>query len=231
MKKLLPGLIAVLFSLTVFAQDAPKTTIAVTGSAQITLYPAWYKVRFFLQEDAVSTVYNKPVTKTPLDSIRIVFFNNLKAYGYNEADLKLVKKSSMPYNNGVNTTALYNETYELKKIKADAAEKLVTDFRFNGLKGIVARAQYAFINRATQDSVYAAAIKDAHNSAVNLAREVSKSVGEVFTIGIYNTAVFRDINNDFDATDMYSLSRFEMNLADSRIIPVTINLTYELKKN
>jgi uncharacterized protein YggE len=231
MKKLLSGCIAVLFSVTAFAQDAPKTTISVTGNAQITLYPVSYKVRFFLQEDAVSTVYNKPVTKTSLDSIRTVFFSNLKAYGYPEADLKLIKKSSTPYNNGANTTALYNEIYELKKIKADAAEKLVTDFRFNGLKGIVARAQYALINRAAQDSIYAAAIKDGHSSAVNLAKEVGKTVGEVFTIGTYNNAVFRDINNDYDASDIYSLSRFEMSLADSRIIPVTINISYELKKN
>jgi hypothetical protein len=231
MKKLLSGFIAVLFSVTAFAQDVPKTTVAVTGNAQITLYPASYKLRFFLQEDAVSTVYNKSVTKTPLDSIRAIFFSNLKAYGYTENELKLIKKSSTPYNNGANTAALYNEIYELKKIKADAAEKLVADFRFNGLKGIVARAQYALINRATQDSIYAAAIKDAHSSAVNLAKEVGKTVGEVFTIGTYNNAVFRDINNDYDASDVYSLSRFEMNIADSRIIPVTINLSYELKKN
>jgi len=231
MKKLLSAIIIALLSVAAFAQDAQRTSVTVNGSAQLTLYPTSYKVRFFLQEEATATTYNKPVTKTSLDSIRTVLFNDIMAYGYTESDLRLLKRSSTPYNNGANSTALYNEVYELKNIKTTTAEKLVINLRFNGLKGVIARPQYTIVGKATQDSLYATAIKDAHNAALNLAKEVGKTIGEVYNVNNYNNAVFRDLSNEYDNTDMYNLSRFEMNLAESRVIPITVSLTYELKKN
>lgn len=230
MKKTLIAFIMALFTITAFAQDTQRNTVSVVGNAQLTLYPVSFKLRLFIQEEMLTMQYGKPGTKTKLDSIRAVLFDNLKAYGYNESDLKLIKRSSTAYG-GSPAMTLDNEVYEIKNVKAVMAEKLVTDLRFIGLKGVIARPQYPIISRAMQDSVYAAAIKDGHNMAINMAKEVEKTVGDTYNIGTYNSNIFRDISADYDNNDAYNLARFEMSLTDSRVIPVMVNLTYELKKN
>ena len=230
MKKLLIISAFILFSIYAFAQDVPRNTISVVGSSQITMYPVAYKIRFLLQEEN-KLPYGKPINKTSIDSLRSLFFENLKAYGYNESDLTLIKQSSTPYNDGSNTP-LNNSIYELKNVKPDVAQKLVGNLRFNGLKGAVARAQYLLISKPVQDSLYAGAIKDAHSLAANLAKQVNKSVGEAYNITTgYNNGTQRDFNIEYDTTDLYNMSRFEISLVDSKVYPLTVNVTYELKTN
>jgi uncharacterized protein YggE len=225
-----PYLIAALLLLPYFAnaQDAPKSTIAVTGLAQKTFYPKACKITFFLQEEVKGENSNGTI-KTSLDSIRQNFFENVKAYGLKESDFLLLKKSSMPTGYGRSTANLYNIAYQLKDQKFNVAQKIVDDLRVPGLKGIVAKPQYSLIPKIVLDSLYSAALQDAHSNAVSLAKEVNKTIGEAINVSTgYNP--LRDLNAEYEQIDTYSLSKFEISLVDSKTLPVQVTITYELKK-
>ncbi|WP_162847085.1 SIMPL domain-containing protein [Mucilaginibacter gracilis] len=212
-----------------FAQEAPKTTISVIGLSQKTFYPNAYKVTFLLQEE-IRSESAKTMDKTWLDTIRHTFFENVKAYGLKESDFLTIRKSSTPSNGygGRNASPLYNIVYQLRNIKSDLAQKLVDDLRTPGLKGIVAKPQYGTILKPVVDSLYSAALADAHINAFSMAKQLNKTVGQPLNVGTgYNT--LHDFNTEFDANDYYSLSKFEITLIDSKPFPVTVTITYELK--
>jgi len=210
-----------------FTQEYPKSTIVVTGYSQKTFYPKNFKISFFLQED-VKGENSKGVIKTLLDSIKQDFFENVKAYGLKESDFIVLKKSSSPTGYGRTSTSLYNIAYQLKNQRFDIAQKLVDDLRINGLKGIVAKPQYVTIQKTVVDSLYAAAIQDAHSTAISLASQVNKTIGEAVNMNNGYNAI-RDFNTDYEQIDAYNLAKFEISMVDSKPFQVQVTITYELK--
>jgi len=211
----------------VFAQETHRnTTISVVGTAQKVITPKFCKVTFLLQEEMKSED-QRGTSKISIDTIKQLFFDNVKAYGLKESDFIVIKKSSQPYGGRTSSSNLYNIIYQLKNVKFVLADKLVSDLRFTGLRGIIAKPQYTDITRPELDSLNAAAIDDAHSIAVKMATKVNKSIGEVTNLSFYDSV--RNFGIEYDPEDLYSLSKFEIALIDSKNYPVTATITYELK--
>ena len=122
---------------------------------------------------------------------------------------------------------MFNIVYELKDVKIELAQKLVDGLRVGGVKGVLAKPQYATTSKPVQDSLFAAAMTDARNNATGVAKLTGKSIGEVYNVNTgYSTVPYAE----YDNVDFYNLSKFEINLGDNKIINVSVNVTFELKK-
>lgn len=229
MKTLLFSALGFLFTFGAFAQYQPKSTIATTGSAQKVFTPVLFRIRFLIQEE-VTSENGKPVHKTSIDSLKQLLFSNLKAYGITASDLKLFKETSAPYNNysGHPAVNLYAVIYDLNPVPINTAQKIVDDLRFSGLKGAVAKAQYPMVSPVVQDSLYKAALASAYKNAVYLAKQSGKTVGDVYNINSNNYP--GDLNIAYDPEDVYSLSKFEIGMANSRPFIINVSITYLLNK-
>lgn len=230
MKKLLLISIVLLITHNIFSQDISQNqnTINVNGIARKTVLPSSYKIKFLLQEEEKLDGY-KPIGKTSIDSIRTLFFENIKAYGFKETDITLVKKGSVASNRS-GGAYLNNLIYESQNIKLDIAQKLVDNLRLTGLKGVVAKSIYPAISKTVQDSLYGAALQDAANNAFTLAKLANKSVGEIYNIRGNYYFDGDQVNFQYEDNNYYNLTKFEINIVDKRLATSSLQITYELKK-
>ncbi|HSC54951.1 MAG TPA: SIMPL domain-containing protein [Phnomibacter sp.] len=228
MKHLLTILIALSFLAPSFAQtvDRSSGTIDVLGNARVLTNPPNYTAQILIEEEEQKAGYTT-IGKLSIDTIKISLMANLKKFGIEEKEAKLLVASSRPL--GQYPNQLLNRIYEVKLKDKDQANKLLTELRFAGLNGMVIKRELTPAQKlALADSLYNSAIDDARRIATELAKKENKTVGEIKTIELrYNSLSNVNTYNE-DNFNSYGYSKFEMDYRD-KYANCTVRVVFEMK--
>jgi len=217
MKALLTVLLVSFSVATSFAQATDKSinTIDVLGSSKILANPPNYVAQVLIEEEEQKVGYTT-IGKLPIDSIKMSLAANLKKFGFEEKELKILGVSGRPL--GQYPNFLTNIAYELKLKDKETASKLVNEMRFPGLKGIVIKRVFTQAQKtALSDSLYTSAIQDARKIATELAKRENKTIGEVKSIELrFNSVASFGMDTDSNTGNFnaYEFSKFEMDYRD-----------------
>lgn len=229
MKSLLTLLFSI-FLVQLNAQTPEKSfnTIDVQGYSKLPADPPTYIAQFSIQEEEQKVGF-ATIGKTPLDSIRLNLFTNLKKFGIEEKELAVLGISSRELSQYPNF--LLNTTYEVKLKNKELAGRLVNELRFTGLKGVVIKRVFTKAQKdSLADRLYDDAINDAKRIATGLAKKANKTLGEIKTIELRNNSV-NNVGTDTDGySDNYSAygyNRFEMDYRN-RYATCYVRVIFEL---
>lgn len=225
--KLLQSLfIALFFCSASFAQPQPNT-IDVQGYAKLPANPENYIAQILIQEEEQKIGYTT-IGKLPMDSVKMNLFGNLKKFGIEEKEAKMLGTSSREI--GQYPNFLLNATYEVKLKNKEAATKLLSELRFTGLKGVVIKRVFTKTQRdALADSLYDAAIDDAKRIAAALAKKNNKILGEIKSIELRtNSVTTLEMYTDTDNYNTYNYNRFEMDYRD-KFATCIVRVIFEMK--
>ena len=210
-----PVLFIFLFFSTVSFAQTSLNTIDVQGYSKLLANPDNYIAQFLIQEEEQKAGY-ATIGKISIDSIKINLFANLKKFGIEEKELKVLGISSREISQYPNF--LTNISYEVKLKNKEIASKIINEMRFAGLKGVVIKRVYTKAQKdALADTLYNEALNDAKRIATELAKKSNKRIGEIRSIELRSNSVTSfgadpDINADLYNT--YNLNRFEMDFRD-----------------
>jgi uncharacterized protein YggE len=231
MKFLQAFCITLFFCSSSLAQSFEKTlnTIDVQGYAKLPANPENYIAQFLIQEEEQKVGYTT-IGKLPIDSVKINLFSNLKKFGIEEKELKILGTSSQAL--GQYPNFLINVAYEIKLKNKEAATKLLNEMRFNGLKGLVIKRIFTKAQKdALADSLYDEAIKDAKKIAIELAKKANKTIGEIRSIELRSnslTSFGMDMEANTDNFASYNYNKFEMDHRD-KYATCYVKVIFEMK--
>ena len=231
MKYLLTIFITLFFITASIAQPFEKSinTIDVQGYSKILANPDNYIAQFLIQEEEQKVGY-ATIGKLSIDSVKINLFSNLKKFGIEEKDLKMLGVSSREL--GQYPNFLTNISYEVKLKNKDVAIKLVNEMRFTGLKGIVIKRVFTKARKdALADSLYNDAINDAKRIATELAKNSNKTLGEIKSIELRSNSVTSfgiDMETNIENYNTYGYTRFEMDYRD-KYATSYVRVIFEMK--
>jgi uncharacterized protein YggE len=229
MKALLVVLTALFFSAASFAQAPLLNTIDVQGYSKMLVNPENYIAHLLIQEEEQKVGYTT-IGKLSIDSVKMNLLTNLKKFGLDEKDLKILGTSSQQ-------TSQYpffftNIAYELKLKNKDMAGRLVSELKFVGLKGLIIRRVFTKAQKdALTDSLYNEALNDAKRIAADLAKKANKTVGEVKSIELRTNSVNSfgiDMDTNIDNFNTFNYNRIEMDYRDKHAI-CHLRVIFELK--
>lgn len=231
MKEFIFTLLFILLLATVTAQpgDSPLSTIDVQGTSKVLLVPDMYKVTFLIQEEEQRAQGYQVIGKLSIDSIKFNFFKQVKRYNIDEKEVKLIATSSREISQYPNV--LINMLYECFLKNKEQGEKLVSELRLPGLKGVIVKAIYTNAAEKIQDSLYDGAVKDARRIATALAKKSNKAIGEVKNIEVRDgtvTSIRREADVYNDIYNTYAYGKFEMDYRD-KYATCMVRVVYEMK--
>jgi uncharacterized protein YggE len=228
MKYLLTISCVILFVTTSAAQinDKLSNTIDVQGNSRILANPSIYSAYILIEEEEQKVGYTT-IGKLLIDSIKINLITNLKKFGIDVKDLKLIGTSSKAI--GQYPNYLTNIAYELKLKDKEVGSKLLNEMRFTGLKGIVIKREFTQAQKNTlSDSLYNSAINDAKRIATEFAKKENRSIGEMKTIELrLNTLNNSNFYSD-DNFNTYAFNKFEMDYRD-KYANCVVRIVFEMK--
>jgi uncharacterized protein YggE len=231
MKPLLIFLIALFFLTASFAQTSEKSlnTIDVQGYSKLLANPDNYIAQFLIQEEEQKVGYTT-IGKLSIDSVKINLLSNLKKFGFEEKDLKVMGISSQTI--GQYPFFLTNISYEVKLKNKDIASKLVNELKFVGLKGLIIKRAFTKAQKdVLADSLYNEALNDAKRIATELAKKSNKTIGEIKSIELRSNSVNSfgvDMETNADNYNTFSYNRFEMDYRD-KYATCYVRVIFEMK--
>jgi uncharacterized protein YggE len=228
MKQLLTFSIIILFVSKSFAQtnDRLTNTVDVQGNSRILANPPNYSAFILIEEEEQKVGYTT-IGKLSIDSIKTNLFSNLKKFGIDEKELKLLGISSKTI--GQYPNSLSNIAYEIKLKDRDAASKMVNEMRFTGLKGIVIKRDFTQTQKnILSDSLYDIAINDAKKIATELAKKANKVIGEIKIIEVRLNSIGNSNLYFEDNFNTYGYNKFEMDNRD-KFANCSIRVVFEMK--
>ncbi len=217
MKPLLTLLFTFLLVTASFAQTPEKSanTIDVQGYSKLIANPENYFAQILIQEEEQKVGYTT-IGKMSIDTVKMNLFANLKKFGIEERDVKLMAVSSKEL--PMYPSSLTNISYEIKLKNKEVASKMVNEMRFTGLKGVLIKRVFTKAQRdVLADSLYNEAIKDAKRIATDLAKKTNHTVGEVKSIELRNNSVTSfgtDMDTNTEYYNLYGGNKFEMDYRD-----------------
>ncbi len=191
--------------------------------------PPNYVANILIQEEEQKVGYTT-IGKLSIDSVKLNLSANLKKFGMDDGQLKILGISSKEL--GMFPNYLINIAYELKIKDKETASKLVNEMRFVGLKGIVIKRIFTQAQKnALSDSLFNSAIYDAKKTATEIAKKENKTIGEVKSIefranSLNSFGTDTDLNNDNYNT--YGYNKFEMDYRD-KYATCNVRVIFEMK--
>lgn len=228
MKQIFSISCAIFFVTATLAQtnEKPLNTIDVQGNSKILANPSIFFAHILIEEEEQKVGYTT-IGKLSIDSIKTNLIANLKKFGIDNKELKLMGTSSKAI--GQYPNFLTNIAYELKLKDKETGSKLVNEMRFTGLKGIVIKREFTQAQKNTlSDSLYNSAINDAKRIATELAKKENKSIGEMKTIEVRLNSINNSNFYNDDNFNIYGYNKFEMDYRD-KYANCVVRIVFEMK--
>lgn len=237
MKKIIIPFVLFCFSFISYSQVENKTSnfITLNVSSKIKIEPDFYRIQFCIQEEEQRVNYTV-IGKTPIDTIRNLFFSALGKYNLSQKDLVKGFTSSVEVSSNIPRIFSQFEIYSCKVKSRDLAIKILNEFRIQGLRGIsIAYGCEPKTFQMLADSLYTKCVAESKDKAILVASKFGKSVGLVHNIEQVSSSFdsyYGNNGENLEYPDRYSqnslLNKFEMDFKEKFAI-CSIKVTYELK--
>jgi uncharacterized protein YggE len=227
MKKIILILYFIL-SNTIYSRAQSRNTVETIGQSIEAIYPDSYEVIFVLGEEERRSNNSAVIGKTSIDTITLDLFKKLKEYKLEKKDLNLltITTDESSQRTSYYITLVYGTTVPDKQ----TVVKLVNNLRCSGLKGMQVTGLYKEPETQIMNKIQTAAITDARNKAIALAKGTNQQIGDI--VSCYVSNHWYDNREDYhrkDYSSSYDLRKFNMNMKERRFIRFSVTVNFELK--